>query len=180
MPGGKKGGSLQRIIICAALLAVSVGWWLRGPAVTQAQRGSDSDRQFLMQAASSGMAEVQLGQLATQRAASAEVKQFGQRMVDDHSKANTELIALAQAKNIAVAKELDPKHQTMAEKLSTLQGAAFDRAYMAGQVADHEQAMTLFTTAAKESHDAEVKAFAAETLPALQEHLDLARQLTQR
>ena len=66
MPGGKKGGSLQRIIICAALLAVSVGWWLRGPAVTQAQRGSDSDRQFLMQAASSGRAEVRLGQLATQ------------------------------------------------------------------------------------------------------------------
>jgi putative membrane protein len=174
-PGGKKGGHLQRII-CAALLAVSVGWWLRGPAVTQAQRGSDSDRQFLMQAASSGRAEVRLGQLATQRAASAEVKQFGQRMVDDYSKANTKLMALAQAKNMAVAKELDPKHQAMADKLSTLQGAAFDRADMA----DHGQAVTLFTTAAKESHDAEVNAVAAETLPTLQEHLHLARQLTQR
>lgn len=68
----------------------------------------------------------------------------------------------------------------MADKLSTLQGAAFDRADMAGQVADHEQAVTLFTTTAKESHDAEVKAVAAETLPTLQEHLHLARQLTQR
>jgi len=171
---------MQRIIICAALIALSVGGWLGRPAVTQAERVSDSDRQFLMQAASSGMAEVQLGQLATQRAASAEVKQFGQRMVNDHSKANKELMALAQAKNIAVTKELDQKHQAIADKLSTLQGAAFDHAYMAGQVADHEQAVTLFTTAAEDSHDTEVKAFAAKTLPTLQEHLHLARQLTQR
>jgi putative membrane protein len=68
----------------------------------------------------------------------------------------------------------------IADKLSTLQGAAFDHAYMAGQVADHEQAVTLFTTAAEDSHDTEVKAFAAKTLPTLQEHLHLARQLTQR
>jgi putative membrane protein len=168
---------MQRVIVCAALIAVSVGWWLTGTAVAQAERSRDNDRQFLMQAASSGMAEVQLGQLATQRAASAEVKQFGQRMVDDHTKANEELAALAQAKNIPVAKELDQQHQAMADTLATLNGAAFDRAYMTGQVADHEQAVTLFTTVAKEGQDAEVKAFAAKTLPTLQEHLQQARTL---
>jgi len=168
---------MQRILICAVLMAVSVGWWLTGMAVAQAARGSDSDQQFLMQAASSGMAEVQLGQLTTERAASAEVKQFGQRMVADHTKANTELLTLAQAKNIPVATEADPKHKAMADKLAALHGVAFDREYMAGQVADHEEAVTLFTTAAKESHDAEVKAWAAKTLPTLQEHLQMARAL---
>jgi putative membrane protein len=168
---------MQRLIVGVALMAVSLGWWLTGMAGAQAARGGDSDRQFLMQAASSGMAEVQLGQLATERAASTEVKQFGQRMVDDHTKANKELLTLAQAKNIPVAKEPDPKYKAMAEKLVTLQGVAFDREYMAGQVADHEEAVTLFTTTAKESHDAEVKAWAAKTLPTLQEHLQMARAL---
>jgi len=79
---------MQRTFVCTALMAVSLGWWLTAMAVAQAARGSDSDRQFLLHAASSGMAEVQLGQLAAERAASAEVKQFGQRMVDDHTKAN--------------------------------------------------------------------------------------------
>jgi putative membrane protein len=168
---------MQRIMVCAALMAVSVGWWLTGMAAAQAARGSDSDRQFIRQAASSGMAEVQLGQLAMERAVSAEVKQFGQRMVDDHTKANKELLTLAQAKNIAVTKEVDPQHKAMADTLAMLQGAAFDREYMAGQVADHEEAVTLFTTAAKESQDAEVKAWAAQTLPTLQEHFRMARAL---
>jgi len=146
-------------------------------AAAQAARGSDSARQFVMQAASSGMAEVQLGQLATERGASAEVKQFGQRMVDDHTKANQELLTLAQAKNIPVATEIDQQHQTMADTLATLEGAAFDRAYMTGQVADHEQAVRLFTTAATDGQDADVKAFAAKTLPTLQEHLHMAQAL---
>lgn len=168
---------MQRMFVCAALMVVSLGWWLTGMAVAQAARGSDSDRQFLLHAAGSGMAEVQLGQLATERAASAEVKQFGQRMVDDHTKANQELRTLALARNLPATIAIDPKHQVMADKLEPLRGIAFDREYMAGQVADHEEAVTLFTTAAKESQDAEVKAWAAKTLPTLQEHLQMARAL---
>jgi len=168
---------MQRTFVCTALMAVSLGWWLTAMAVAQAARGSDSDRQFLLHAASSGMAEVQLGQLATERAASAEVKQFGQRMVDDHTKANEELRRLAPARNLPAAIAIDPKHQAMANQLAALHGAAFDREYMAGQVADHEEAVALFTTAAKESQDAEVKAWAAKTLPTLQGHLQMARVL---
>jgi putative membrane protein len=168
---------MQRTFVCTALMAVSLGWWLSAMAVAQAARGSDSDRQFLLHVASSGMAEVQLGQLAKERAASAEVKQFGQRMVDDHTKANQELRTLAQARALPAAIAIDPKHEAIANKLATLHGAAFDREYMAGQVADHEEAVTLFTTAAKESQDTEVKAWAAKTLPTLQEHLQMARAL---
>jgi putative membrane protein len=168
---------MQRTFICTALMAVSLGWWLSAMAVAQAARGSNSDQQFLLHAASSGMAEVQLGQLATERAASAEVKQFGQRMVDDHTKANQELRTLAQARVLPAAIAIDPKHKAIANKLATLHGAAFDREYMAGQVADHEEAVALFSTAAKESQNAQVKAWAAKTLPTLQEHLLIARAL---
>ena len=168
---------MQRTFVCAMLMAVSLGWWLSGMAVAQAARGSDSDRQFLLHAASSGMAEVQIGQLATERAASAEVKQFGQRMVDDHTKANQELRTLARARDLPAAIAIDPKHQLMAEQLDPLRGIAFDREYMASQVTDHEEAVMRFTTAAKESQDAEIKAWAAKTLPTLQAHLQMARAL---
>ena len=168
---------MQRIFICTALIVVSLGGWLTAMAVAQTAQGSDSDRQFLLHAASSGRAEVQLGQLAAERAASAEVKQFGQRMVDDHTKANQELRTLAQAKALPTAIAIDPKHQAMADQLATLHGAAFDREYMAGQVADHEEAVMLFNTAAKESQDAQVKAWATKTLPTLQEHLQIAQAL---
>jgi len=141
------------------------------------KRAGHSDEMFVQKASSGGLAEVRAGQLATERAANAEVKQFGQQMVTDHTKANQELTTLAQAKQLPMATALDPKHQAMAEQLATLHGAAFDRAYLAGQVADHEQAVALFTTQANEGHDAELKAFATKTLPTLQEHLRMVRTL---
>jgi len=169
---------MQRIMALAGLLALSLGLWLAPTAVAKnTKQAGHADQTFVQQASSGGLAEVRAGQLATERAASAEVKQFGQQMVTDHTKANQELTALAQAKNLPVATELDQKHQVMAEQLTKLQGAAFDRAYLAGQVADHEQTVRLFTTQAKAGHDTELKAFAAKTLPTLQEHLRLVRSL---
>jgi predicted outer membrane protein len=79
---------MKRAIVCAVVLAVSVGWWLTGAAVGQAVKASDKDRQFLRHAASDGLAEVQLGQMAAERATNPEVQRFGQRMVTDHTKAN--------------------------------------------------------------------------------------------
>jgi putative membrane protein len=169
---------MQRIMTVVGLITLSLGVWLAPIAVAQdPKQASHSDQMFVQQASSGGLAEVRAGQLATERAASAEVKQFGQQMVTDHTKANQELTTLAQAKQLPVATALDPKHQAMAEQLATLHGAEFDRAYLAGQVADHEQTVTLFTTQATEGHDAELKAFATKTLPTLQEHLRLVRAL---
>lgn len=169
---------MQRSMTLAGLIALSLGVWLAPTAVAKTTKQAGlSDQTFVQKASSGGLAEVRAGQLATERAASAEVKQFGQQMVTDHTTANQELITLAQAKQLPVATELDPKHQAMAEQLATLHGAEFDRAYLAGQVADHEQTVALFTTQAKEGHDAELKAFAGKTLPTLQEHLRLVRAL---
>jgi len=171
---------MKRVIVCAVVLAVSVGWWLTGAAVGQAMKGGDKDQQFLRHAASDGLAEVQLGQMAAERATNPEVQRFAQRMVTDHTKANQELMALAQSKNISIPKEIDKKHQKTAEALAKKHGASFDREYMRDMVTDHEKAVQLFSTAAKEGQDAAIKAFASNTLPTLQEHLHMARQLTQQ
>jgi putative membrane protein len=98
-------------------------------------------------------------------------------MVTDHTKANQELAEIAQKKNMPVATDLDPKHRTMADKLAKLQGAAFDREYLLGQVADHEQTVALFKTQIKEGKDADLKTFARETLPTLEDHLKTVRAL---
>jgi len=171
---------MKRAIVCAVVLAVSIGWWLTGAAVGQAVQASNKDQQFLQHAASDGLAEVQMGQMAAERATNPEVQRFGQRMVTDHTKANQELMALAQSKNISIAKKTDKQHQKTAEALAKKQGANFDREYMRDMVKDHEKAVQLFSTAAKEGRDADIRAFASQTLPTLQEHLQMARQLTQQ
>jgi putative membrane protein len=171
---------MKRLRVSAALIAVSIGWLLTGTTVGQDGKVSDMDQQFLEQAARAGTAEVKLGAMATEQAASPEVQQFGQRMVTDHTKANQELMALAQAKGIAVPTEMDEQHQETAETLSKMQGSKFDREYMRHMVMDHEKAVQLFSTASQESKDADIKAFATKTLPTLQEHLHMARQLAQQ
>jgi putative membrane protein len=171
---------MKRVIVCAVVLAVSVGWWLTGATMAQATKAGDKDQQFLRRAASDGLAEVQLGQMAAERASNPEVQHFGQRMVADHTKANQELMALAQSKNLSTPKDIDKKHQKTAEALGKKRGTSFDRDYMRDMVKDHEKAVQLFTTEANEGRDADIKAFASKTLPTLQEHLQMARQLTQQ
>jgi len=171
---------MKRAIVCAVVLAVSVGWWLTGAAVGQAMKADNKDQQFLRHAARDGLAEVQLGQIASERATNPEVQHFGQQMVTDHTKANQELMALAQSKNISLPKDIDKKHQKTADALAKKHGTSFDREYTHDMVADHEKAVQLFTTEANEGRDADIKAFASKTLPTLQEHLQMARQLTQQ
>jgi putative membrane protein len=123
---------------------------------------------------------VQLGKMAAEHAASPEVKQFGQRMVEDHGKANWELMALVERKGISVPTTLDQKHQQEADRLATLQGKAFDRAYIQQMVKDHEADVKLFRTQAQQGKDPELKRFAANTLSTLEAHLNMARSLAKQ
>ena len=118
--------------------------------------------------------------MATERAESPYVRQFGQRMVTDHTKANDKLKSIAQDKNIEVPTEMSTQHQQIAERLSDSQSTSFDRAYIRQMVEDHEKAVKLFSKEAQQGQDAELKEFAAETLPTLQEHLNMAKQLAQK
>jgi putative membrane protein len=152
------------------------------PDMPKAQAGKDTatnpDTQFVMQAAEGGMMEVAKGKLAAQKGAHEGVKQFGQKMVDDHTKANDELKSIASGKNITLPGETPkPPMQAMLTKLEKLDGAAFDKAYVDDQIRDHEKTIALFQREAKSGKDAELKAFAEKTLPTLKEHLTAIRDL---
>jgi putative membrane protein len=144
------------------------------------QREASPDQMFAQKAAAGGVAEVQLGKLAVERAASPDVKQLGQRMVTDHEKGNRELMAVVEKKGLSMPTAPDPKQQEEATRLATLQGAAFDRAYLQQMVQDHEEDVSLFRTQATEGQDPELKSFAAKTLPTLEEHLKLVRDLAKK
>ncbi len=136
-----------------------------------------SDRKFMDKAAQGGMAEVELGQLAQQNGQSAEVKSFGKRMVDDHSKANDQLKQLAAQKGVSLPTTLDAKDQATKDKLSKLQGAEFDKAYMKDMVTDHKKDVAEFEHASKAAKDPDLKNWAGQTLPTLQSHLQEAQKI---
>src|SRR4030095_11622930 len=138
---------------------------------------SSKDRDFVMEAAMGGMMEVELGRWAAQKATGDAVKQFGRRMVDDHTKANTELKSLATSKGITLPTELDEKHRAEVTKLLRLSGAEFDRAYSKLMLSDHTKDVAAFEKQSTKGADTDIKAFAASTLPTLQEHLSMARAL---
>jgi putative membrane protein len=136
---------------------------------------SAEDTDFVNKAAMGGLAEVQLGNLATQKAQNADVKSFGQRMVTDHSAANAELSQLATAKGITLPTEIAGEHKAAADHLNTESGAAFDKAYMTHMVEDHNKDVAEFEKASQSAQDADVKAWAAKTLPTLKAHQELAK-----
>jgi putative membrane protein len=135
------------------------------------------EKRFVKDAFVGGLSEVELGKLAVQKASSDAVKQFAQKMIDDHSKANDELKAIAAKENITVPDSLDSKHQSKVEKLSKLSGADFDRAYIKEELKDHQQDVRDFQQEAKSGSDPDVKSFASKTLPTLEDHLNTAKEL---
>lgn len=142
----------------------------------QADSGSNkmmksADAKFAMKAAQGGMAEVQLGQLAAQKATDPDVKAFGQHMVDDHSKANDQLKSVAAQENMTLPTTLDPKDQALYTKLQGLSGADFDKAYVKAMVKDHQEDVKEFQKEADKGKDPQIKNFASQTLPVLQQHL---------
>jgi putative membrane protein len=130
------------------------------------------DTTFAVKAAVGGMAEVALGKMAAAKGADQQVKDFGNMMVMDHSKANAELKGIAQSKNLLLPAGLDAEHQAKSDSLSKLSGKEFDRAYVNFMVEGHKKTLGLMQSEASNGKDAELKAFAAKTAPVVQTHLD--------
>jgi putative membrane protein len=130
------------------------------------------DVEFAIKAASGGMTEVALGQLAQQRGINVRVKNFGAMMIKDHSKANAKLMAIGKAKNIALPTAPNAKDQKVIDRLSKKLGSDFDKAYVNDMIEDHKKDIKAFEYAAKNCSDADIKAFATKTLPTLKNHLD--------
>ncbi len=138
---------------------------------------SAADQRFVKEAADGGMAEVELGRLASEKASNDDVKKFGQRMVDDHSKANDQLKQLASSKGITLPSQPSAKHKATLDRLSKLSGDQFDKAYMSDMLADHKKDVAAFQRESRSGSDPDVKSFAAQTLPTLQDHLKNAQSL---
>jgi len=165
----KKMGSLIALLLITVL----------GQVTATAQGGAalaSGDRNFMTNAAMTDMFEIQSSRLALDKAASAAVKTFAQRMIDDHTRTSDQLKQIAANKNVTLPTALDSKHQAQLAKLSAASGAEFDRMYMAAQHAGHQKAVAMFEKEARSGRDADVKSFAQATLPALQEHLTMARE----
>lgn len=146
-------------------------------AKKKVDEAKSADSKFVLEAAMGGMAEVQLGQLAVDKATSPDVKQFGQRMVDDHGKANQELTQLAGTKGITLPTTLDAKHQADVDRLSKLTGEEFDHSYMKMMVDDHNKDVADFQHESSGGKDPDVKAWAAKTLPTLEQHQSMAKSI---
>jgi putative membrane protein len=138
---------------------------------------SAADQTFVKKAAQGGMAEVELGKLATQKASSEEVKKFGQRMVDDHTKANDQLKQIAGNKGVTLPTDLDSKDQALKDRLSKLDGEKFDQAYMKNMVRDHTKDVSEFRKESTSGKDSDLKSFASQTLPTLEDHLKEAKNI---
>lgn len=135
----------------------------------------------LMNAAATGnMAEVELGKLAVEKAENPDIKKFGQKMIDDHSKALEELKKLAEQKNTPLPPDILPTQKEAKEKLSKLSGAEFDKEYVKTMVEDHKKDVTAFEAATKTVGDADVKAFAEKTLPTLKMHLEIIQGIADK
>ncbi len=148
-------------------------------ASQESRKPTISDAEFASKAAQGGLAEVKLGQLAEQSGSNDAVKQFGQRMVQDHSKANEQLKQAAAKENISLPGELDPKDLAVYDALSRLSGAAFDKAYARDMIRDHQQDIAEFNSEASSGKKSAIKDFAERTLPVLQDHLKQAREMRQ-
>ena len=141
------------------------------------QRVPAADKMFAMKAARGGIAEVEAGKLAAEKATKDEWKQFGQKMVDDHTAANDKLKSIAANKGITLPASPAPKDAAVIAKLSKLSGAAFDSAYAKFAHASHIEAEQLFTKEAATGKDADLKQFAADTLPTVKEHHKMAMDI---
>ena len=166
--------AFARAAFAAIALALAFG------AGAADKRGDDNkvsrgDKNFIAKALKGGMTEAELGKLAAQNGQSDEVKKFGQRLTDDHSKAGDELQAIA-SKLGYTPKNAGPDKGDV-KKFSKLKADKFDREFVNHMVKDHEKDVKLFRKEAEKGESAELKQFASKTLPTLEEHLKIAKDL---
>jgi putative membrane protein len=166
-------------VSCLTIFLTGLGSWVvlahqDAPAPSKADL---ADAHFAKAAAQGGMAEIQLGKLAADRGSNAVVKAFGERMVAQHGAASDQLKAAAQQANMVLPTTVSSKDQQIYDRLARLNGSDFDRAYADDMVQDHERDLNEFQNEANNGKNSSIRAFAAQTVPMIQEHLNQAREM---
>lgn len=141
---------------------------------------SRQDRKFVEDAAIAGMAEIQLGQIATQRAQHPAVRDYGNQMVNDHTTANRRLMTIAATLGITPPEELDFRHRRMVKKLGKAEGREFDEDYIDGEVKDHKKMMEIMEEQISDGENPDLKQLATDMLPRIREHQQMAERLKEQ
>jgi putative membrane protein len=171
---------IGRLLLACTLI---LGSGLSVNAQTDATKGTPSnklnsdDEKFLSNAAEGGQAEVEFAQLALKKSQNAGVREFANRMIKDHGKANQELKALASSKGLKWPKGIGAMNNAELLKLKALSGDTFDRSYVDSMVDDHKRDVGEFEKASQGAVDVDLKNFAGKTLPTLEEHYKLIQTL---
>jgi putative membrane protein len=142
-----------------------------------AGQASPMDKMFVRKAMQGGMAQVQLGQLTLQKTDNDQVKQFAQRMIDDHTRMNDQMKPVAQQLGVDVPAQISKKDRATMAKLQALSGAAYDQAYIKDMVKDHKQDLSDFQMEASSGQDQTVKDAASQGSKVIAQHLQLAQQM---
>lgn len=150
---------------------------MENPGVPAPNQTNYQDRLFAQLAGEGGLAEVELGKFAAGKTTHDDVKRFADRMVDDHGKANDMLRSVAEKSKMPLPNAMNADHKKMRSHLQKLTGPQFDRAYMAAQIVDHQKTALLLAWEIDQGEDAEMQRFAADTLPTVLEHLEMARSV---
>ncbi|HEU5053596.1 MAG TPA: DUF4142 domain-containing protein [Hanamia sp.] len=135
---------------------------------------------FVQEAATGGMMEVQLGNIAQKNSNNKDIKDYGKMLADDHSSANDKLKDIASKKNITVPNSVTSDQQDKIDKLSKETGTTFDKDFISMAVDDHQNDIDKFKKAEDNIQDADLKDFIAKTLPTLQKHLDKAKEIKKK
>jgi putative membrane protein len=138
---------------------------------------SKSEKSFVTEAAGGNLAEIKLGQLAAQKATDPKVKDFGNRMVNDHTKANNELKPIADAAGVKWPDHPPQDAQATYDKLSKLSGDQFDRQFVTEMVKDHQKVAQLYEQTLSKASDAQLKTYIQKTLPTVRSHLQHAESI---
>lgn len=154
-----------------ALTLVALGFLFAVPHANASSTISTADKDFIMAAAQGGMTEVKLGELAARKGTRDDVREFGQRMVKDHTAINDDLKALAAQKDVTLPGNLDAKHQQIVDKMSALDSLEFDDAYIAGMIKGHKKDAKAFKAESAETTDADMKGFLDKSIPVVEAHL---------
>lgn len=135
------------------------------------------DKKFLKETALDGMTEIELGKLAAQKSSNPQVKQFAQQMIEDYTASGRAILRIARDEQVEIPKTIDSRHQARVDRLAKLSGRPFDRAYIQDENRQHHQDLKEFTKASQGGNDPNLKTFATETLPSLEDHLTTLKSL---
>lgn len=160
------------VMIIASVLMISINIMPQDQDIS----AHKNQLEFPQLAFSGGMMEVWLGKLAQVKASSNKVKEFGERMIQDHSKANDELKDIAHDNSIMLPDSILPEHKETFDELSRYKGHEFDEHYMRTMVKDHKEDIKAFEQASQNAKNKEVRQWAEKTLSVLKQHLKLAQE----